>query len=88
MVFVIVDSTEHFARPEERRKEFGEVCFQLVQIFREQRGVKVKLLFTSAQKAVMIEELGLIMDDEIVNIPKSPPPRGRPDDRSTLIEFQ
>lgn len=78
VVFIIIDGIGHFTRPDERRRGLLEVCFQLIQVFREQRGAKVKLLFTSAQKAVMLEELDLIMDDEIVNIPKSPPPRGQP----------
>lgn len=87
MVFVIIDGVEHFSRPEERRDGLREIFHQLIKIFREQRGAKVKLLFTSTQKAVMLEELGLIMDDEIVNIPKSPPPRGQPNDRNMLIEL-
>ncbi|KAI7783714.1 hypothetical protein LA080_011423 [Diaporthe eres] len=87
MVFVIIDGIEHFTRPDERRIGLREVCSQLLQVFREQRVAKVKLLFTSAQKAVMLEALGLIMDDEIVNIPKSPPPRGQPNDRNILIEL-
>ena len=87
MVYIIVDGIEHFTRPDERKRELREVLMHLVQLFREQERAKVKLLFTSAQKAVMLEELGLIMDDEIVNIPKSPPPRGRPDDRNTLLEL-
>lgn len=68
MVYLIVDGTEHFARPDERRREFREVCSQLVQVFREKRGAKVRLLFTSTQKSVILEELGLLMDDEIVDI--------------------
>lgn len=87
MVFVIIDGVEHFSRPDERRAGLGEVCSQLVQLFREQRGAKVKLLFTSTQKAVMLEELGLLMDDEIVNIPKSPPPGGQPNERNISIEL-
>lgn len=87
MVFVIIDGVEHFNRPDERRAGLREVCSQLVQMFREQRGAKVKLLFTSTQKAVMLEELGLIMDDEIVNIPKSPPSRGQPNERNMSIEL-
>lgn len=87
MVFVIIDGIEHFTRPDERRRGLREVCSHLLQVFREQRGAKVKLMFTSAQKAVMLEGLGLIMDDEIVNIPKSPPPRGQPNDRNILIEL-
>lgn len=87
MVFVIIDGVEHFTRPDKRRDGLREIFIQLVHLFREQRGAKVKLLFTSTQKAVMLEELGLIMDDEIVNIPKSPPPRGQPNDRNILIEL-
>lgn len=87
MVFVIIDGVEHFNRPAERRAGLREVCSQLVQMFREQRGAKMKLLFTSTQKAVMLEELGLIMDDEIVNIPKSPPLRGQPNERNMSIEL-
>ncbi|KAG6361144.1 hypothetical protein INS49_009368 [Diaporthe citri] len=87
VVFVIIDGIEHFTRPNKRRRGLREVCFQLIQVFREQRGAKVKLLFTSAQKAVMLEELGLLMDDEIVNIPKSPPPKGQPNQRNMSIEL-
>lgn len=85
MVFVIIDGVEHFSRPDERKRKLREVFINLVHLFREQRGPKVKLLFTSAQKATMLEGLDLIMDDEIVNIPKSPPPRGWLDDRSTML---
>lgn len=76
MVFISIDGVEHFARPDARRRGLRELCFQLIHIFREQRRAKVKLLFTSAQKAIMLENLGLIMNDEIVNIAKNPPPRG------------
>lgn len=87
MVFIVIEGVEHFTRPDGRKRGFREVCSQLIQVFREQRRAKVKLLFTCAQRAVMLEELGLIMDDEIVNIPKSPPPRGQPNDRNILIEL-
>lgn len=87
MVFLIVDGIEHFTRPDERRRQLREVCSQLAQVFREKRGAKVKLLFTCTQKSVMLEELGVLMDDEIVNIPKSPPPRGQPNHRNISIEL-
>lgn len=87
MVYLIVDGIEHFTRPDKRRRQLREVCSQLVQVFREKRGAKVKLSFTSTQKSVMLEELGLLMDDEIVNIPKSPPPRGQPNQRNISIEL-
>lgn len=74
IVFVIIDGVEHFSRPDERRIRFCEVVSRLVRLFREQQGAKVKLLFTSAQEAGVLEDMGLIMDDEIVNIAKSPPP--------------
>lgn len=87
VVFIIIDGVEHFTRPDGRKSGFREVCSSLIQVFREQRRAKLKLLLTCAQRAVMLEELGLIMADEIVNIPKSPPPRGQPNDRNILIEL-
>lgn len=87
MVFIVIDGVEHFTRTDGRKRVFREVCSQLIQVFREQRGATLKLLFTCSQRAVMLEELGLIMDDEIVNIPKSPPPRGQSNDRNILIEL-
>lgn len=78
VVFIVIDGVEHFTRPDGRKSGLREVCSHLIQVFREQRRAKLKLLFTCAQRAIVIEELGLIMDDEIVNIPKSPPPRGQP----------
>lgn len=87
IVFISIDGVEHFTRPDARRRGLRKLCFRLVDIFREQREAKVKLLFTSAQKAIMLEELGLMMDDEIVNIPKNPPPRGQPSERSISIEL-
>lgn len=85
MVLIIIDGIEHFARPDERRIRLVDVFSELIPVLRKERGAKVKLLCTSAQKAVILEELDLIMDDEIVTIPKNPPPRGRPDDRHTLL---
>lgn len=87
MVFVIIDGVEHFTRPEERKDGLRDIVIQLVRLFREQQGATVKLLFTSTQTAIVLEELDLIMDDEIVNIPKSPPPRGQASDRNILIEL-
>lgn len=74
MVFVVIDGVEHFSRPAERKMRFREVVGRLVHLFREQQGAKVKLLFTSVQEAGVLEDMGLIMDDEIVNVAKSPPP--------------
>lgn len=85
MVFIIIDGIEHFTRPDERRRGLVDVFSRLIPVLRKERGAKVKLLCASAQKAVMLEELELFMDDEIVSIPKSPPPRARPDDRHTLL---
>lgn len=74
MVFVVIDGVEHFSRPDERKMKFCELVSRLVHLFRGQQGAKVKLLLTSAQEAGVLEDMGLIMDDEIVNIAKSPPP--------------
>lgn len=87
MVYLIVDGIEHFTRPDGGRRQLYEVCSQPVQVFRIKRGAKVKLLFTSTQKSVMLEELGLLMGDKIVNIPESPPPRGQPNDRNISLEL-
>lgn len=85
MVFVIIDGVEHFTRPEERKDGLREIIIQLVRLYREQQGATVKLLFTSTQTAIVLEELDLVMDDEVVDIPKSPPPRGQANDRNIFI---
>ncbi|KAK2599646.1 hypothetical protein N8I77_011382 [Diaporthe amygdali] len=87
MVFVIIDGIEHFSRPDERKRGFCKVLSQLVRLFREQREAKVKLLFTSAQRGIVLEGLGLLMDDEIVDVPKNPPPRAVPNDQKMLMGF-
>ncbi|KAL1862672.1 hypothetical protein Daus18300_008470 [Diaporthe australafricana] len=85
MVFVIIDGIEHFTRPDERKSGLREALVRLVGLFREHQGAKMKLLCLSAQKGIMLEGLGLLMDDEIVNIPKSPPPRATPNDSQILL---
>lgn len=73
IVYLVVDGVEHFARPDARRHQFQDVLLRLVNIFRLHKGAKLKILFTSIQRSVLIERLGLLEDDEIVDIPNSPP---------------
>lgn len=74
IVYLVLDGVEHFARPDLRRAEFQDVLVQLVDMFQVQKRAKLKILFTSAQRAVLLDDLDLLADDEIVNIPMSPPP--------------
>lgn len=73
-VYLIVDGVEHFARPDLRRADFQDVLVKLVDLFQRQKRAKLKILLTCAQRGVLLEDLNLLADDEIVNIPMSPPP--------------
>lgn len=74
IVYLVVDGVEHFARPDLRRAQFQDVLVLLADVFRQEREIALKILFTCVQKGVFLERLDLLSDDEIVNIPKSPPP--------------
>lgn len=74
IVYLVVDSVEHFSRPDPRRAEFQDVLLQLVDLFHLQKRAKLKILFTCTQRGVLLDDLNLLADDEIVNIPMSSPP--------------
>lgn len=74
IVYLVVDGVEHFTRPDLRRAEFQDVLVQLVDLFQLQKRAKLKILFTCTQRGVLLEDLDLLAENEIVNIPMSPPP--------------
>lgn len=74
IVYLVVDGVEHFARPDLRKAEFQDVLIKVVNLFQFQKRAKLKILFTSTQRGVLLDDLNLLADDEIVNIPMSPPP--------------
>lgn len=69
IVYLVLDGIQHFAQPESRRVEFQEVLVQLIEGFHIRKRAKVKMIFTCAQKSVLLEDMSLLADDEIVNIP-------------------
>lgn len=80
MVFIIVDGIETFQTPPNRKKETREVLQFLVEIFRRRQdgpGAKVKLLFSTCTACHLME--GLLEDEEVVTIPKTPRPGGHSD---------
>lgn len=83
MVFVLVDRVEAFQTPPQRRQETGEILQQLVALFRRRErewdgtGPKMKLLVSTSTACHLIQ--GLLREEEVVTIPKTPRPGGPSD---------
>lgn len=69
IVYLVLDGIDHYAQPDLRRHEFQEVLALLIEEFNAHKRAKFKMIFTCAQKSVMLEDMGLLADDEIVNVP-------------------
>lgn len=79
MVYLVIDEIECFQMPPERKEGLWDVLAQIVGIFRERRetgslGAKLKILVSTSSRSPVIEDL--LEEEEIVNIPKDPPPGG------------
>ena len=76
VVYVVVDGIAHFALPQQRKNEMRELMELLVEAFHDKTAATAKFIFSSSTRCAFVEDL--FDDDEILNIPRDPPPANGP----------
>ncbi|KAK8135973.1 hypothetical protein PG984_003913 [Apiospora sp. TS-2023a] len=72
LVCVVVDGIAHFAIPQQRKDEMRELVQRLVEAFHGKIRATAKFIFSSPTRSGFLEDL--FDEDEILNIPRDPPP--------------
>ncbi|KAK8065169.1 hypothetical protein PG997_011916 [Apiospora hydei] len=76
VVYLVVDGIAHFTAPQERMEGMQEVVELLVEVFRGEVSATLKFIFSSPTRSAFLESL--FEEDEILNIPRDPPPANGP----------
>ncbi|KAK8032281.1 hypothetical protein PG990_002015 [Apiospora arundinis] len=76
VVYLVVDGIAHFAAPRERMDGMREVIELLVEAFHAKMSATLKFMFSSPARSAFVEDL--FEEDEILNIPRDPPPANGP----------
>ncbi|KAK8058167.1 hypothetical protein PG994_008615 [Apiospora phragmitis] len=77
VLYLVVDGIAHFTTPRERMKGMRELVKLLVEAFHgENIPATLKFIFSSPTRSAFLEDL--FEEDEILNIPRDPPPANGP----------
>ncbi|KAK7934753.1 hypothetical protein PG985_000248 [Apiospora marii] len=76
VVYVVVDGIAQFALPQQRKNEMRELMELLVEAFHDEVAATAKFIFSSSTRCAFVEDL--FDEDEILNIPRDPPPANGP----------
>ncbi|KAI1076434.1 hypothetical protein F5B20DRAFT_572868 [Whalleya microplaca] len=76
VVYLVIDGVSFFTMPPERKRGIRDVISHLVNVYHQQSAATLKFLFTSPTRSNFLEDL--FEEDQIINIPSTPPPMGSP----------
>ncbi|KAK8034072.1 hypothetical protein PG993_009067 [Apiospora rasikravindrae] len=76
VIYLVIDGIAHFTSPRERMEGMQEVIELLVETFRGKVSATLKFIFSSPTRSSFLEDL--FEEDEILNIPRDPPPASGP----------
>ncbi|KAK8099950.1 hypothetical protein PG999_010324 [Apiospora kogelbergensis] len=76
VVYLVVDGIAYFATPQERMDGMRELMGILVEVFHDNVSATLKFIFSSPARSAFLEDL--FEEDEILNIPRDPPPANGP----------